>query len=865
MQVTFDKNSLIINGKREFIKSGAFHYFRTPGVELACDRFMKLKAAGYNTVDIYLNANYHSKKEGEYDFGSQSRLGFPVQQQEFSDIKNVKKILEVAKEVGLYVIIRPGPFINAEVNAGGIPFWVLRKKDVIPRNRIGATYRYSPEYMKFITQWYDAVIPVINQFDNIIAFQIENEYATDEMDEQYMKELYQMARDKGIKCPIFHNDAYCAGLWADMLDIYACDIYPYINPNQNWKQDHFCFDTVDNLEDSARMFKEDAPIFIAEMQGGWFDKWDGIGYKAMREALSDQHINIMTKTAISQGVTMFNHYMAVGGTSWDDLACDEVYTSYEFTAPIDEYGDIQPNLYKAKEINYFLKSFGLTNTGERENLDLGENIYAVRRKDYENNCNWLFVRNMNEEKVDLSLNSLGHCEGGKTPEAIQENPSPEFLEFEQSSHSKIPPSPARSEEIAKITLHPYDMKICPENLELYACKIKFSDAEIFAKLKDENHEVLFIIADKNSNIYIDKKDEKITISADKNDYENIKFEKNDKSTQFLFISRELANRTWVLDDKVIFNADFVYSNGRIGLSKTTEVAYFDLVSGFSKKYFKFQEQAKIIDFKDFEVNFCAPEIDFEYDYTDWEIHKNTEELDALSIGKYDEFIWYKTKIPNTVEEITLSARHLFALYVNGKEVLNRNSYKYEKLKQIEETISIPFDKTILNKDQNELTLLVQNLGFDKGFSGDTNHPRGLVDFKIKPDIKLDFYVNDKLSFERNDLRESENPYLTKLSAKFNQEFKENVVFAKYLSMENFPYDRATIFLNGVKIGRFLKNTNHVALQDKFYLPNVFLKPENSIDIIIWEKASNIKTTWDFKFELKNVIIQVGDQTLHQLY
>lgn len=815
MQVTFDKNSLIIDGKREFIRSGAFHYFRTPGVELARDRFMKLKAAGYNTVDIYLNANYHSKNENEYDF---------------SGIKDIQKVLETAKETGLYVIIRPGPFINAEVNAGGLPFWVLRKKDVIPRNRIGTTYQYSPEYMKFISQWYDKVIPIINKFDNIIAFQIENEYATDEMDEQYMRELYKMARDRGINCPIFHNDAYCAGLWADVIDIYACDIYPYINPNQNWKQDHFCFDTIDNIEDSARMFKEDSPIFIAEMQGGWFDKWDGISYKAMREALGDEHINIMTKTAISQGVTMFNHYMAVGGTSWDDLACDEVYTSYEFTAPIDEYGNLKPNFYKAKEINYFLNSFGLTNTGERENLDLEDNVYAVKRKDYENNCNWLFIRNMNDYPVELKIQPINDSSLSST-----------------------------------LALNPFDMKICPENLELYACKIDFSDAEIFARIKDENHEVLFMLSDKNSNIYIEKEDQKIKISADKKDYENIKFEKNGKTTQFLFISKELANRTWVLEDKVIFNADFVYSNGRIALSKTTEVAYFDLTSGFSKKYFKFQEQSKLIELKDFEISFCSPEIDFEYDYSNWEVFQNTLKLDALSAGKYDEFIWYKTKIPNTIEEITLSARHLFALYVNGKEVLNRNSYKYEKLKQVEETICVPFDKTILNEEKNELTVLVQNLGFDKGFSGDTNHPRGLVEFHTKPEIKIDFYINDKLSFERGDFRESENPYLTKLCAKFNQEFKENVVFAKYLSMENFPYDRATIFLNGIKIGRFLKNTHHIALQEKFYLPNVFLKPENTLDIIIWEKDSNIKTPWDFKFELKDVIMQVGDETLHQLY
>lgn len=807
--ISFDKYSLIIDDKRVFIRSGAFHYFRTPGVELAKDRFMKLKAAGYNTVDIYFNANYHSKFEGIYDF---------------EGIKDVRKIFEAAKEIGLFVIARPGPFINAEVNAGGLPFWVLKNKKVIPRNRIGSEYHYSPEYMEFVKQWYNQVLPIIQDFDNVIAFQIENEYATDEMEEDYMRELYDLARKGGITCPIFHNDAFHAGLWADVVDIYADDVYPYINPNQDWKQDHFCFDTLDNIEDIFRSCKENSPIFIAEMQGGWFDKWDGIGYKAMREALGDEHINIVTKTALSQGVTMFNHYMAVGGTSWDDLACDEVYTSYDFCSGIDEYGNIQPNFYKAKEVNYFLQSFGLTNTDERENLDLGENIYAVKRKDYENNCEWTFVRNMNPALTDLNINN----------------------------------------NILKIK--PYDMKIIPLHFQLNACKIDFSGAEIFARIKNGKDEIFFMISDKNTDLCLDVNGEKITISCDKKDYEHLKYENDGKTTQFLFITRETANRTWIIDDKVIFNADFVYSNGRIALSKTTEVAYFDLENGFSKKYFKFQEESKTIELTDFDINFCAPEIDPDYDYSNWGVNEDSDkEPDSLSIGLYDEFVWYKARIPDYLEEITLSARHLFAVYINGKEIINRNSYKYEKLQQIEETISIPLDKTILRKEQNELTILVQNLGFDKGFSGETNHPRGLVSFSTKPEYKTNFHIQEKLAPERGELTESESPYLVKLSTTFDINFKENVVFSKYLFMENFPYDRATIFLNGIKIGRYLKNSKNESLQEKFYLINEFLKPKNTLDIVIWERAANIKTAWDFKFALKHVIIQVGDESIHQLY
>ena len=342
MEVSFDKYSLMVNGERVFIKSGAFHYFRTPGEDMARDRFMKMKAGGYNTVDIYFNWNYHSIRQGEYDF---------------SGIKDVRKVLKAAQDVGLFVIARPGPFINAEVNAGGLPFWLLKMEDVTPRNRIGTEYHYSEKYMEYIAEWYDHIIPIIREFDNVILFQIENEYATDTMEEDYMRTLYKMARDRGITCPIFHNDAYFAGLWADCVDIYALDLYPYINPNQNWKQDNFCFDTLDNVEDIFRCAKENSPPFVAEMQSGWFDKWDGLGYKHIRDSLGDEHINIMTKTALSQGVTLFNHYMVAGGTNWADLACDEVYTSYEFTAPIDEFGIVQDNFYKAKELNYFIDSF----------------------------------------------------------------------------------------------------------------------------------------------------------------------------------------------------------------------------------------------------------------------------------------------------------------------------------------------------------------------------------------------------------------------------------------------------------------------------------------------------------------------------
>ena len=771
---------------------------------MARDRFMKMKAGGYNTVDIYFNWNYHSIRQGEYDF---------------TGIKDVRKVLKAAQDVGLFVIARPGPFINAEVNAGGLPFWLLRMEDVIPRNRKGTEYHYSEKYMEYIAEWYDHIIPIIREFDNIILFQIENEYATDTMEEDYMRKLYQMARDRGITCPIFHNDAYFAGLWADCVDIYALDLYPYINPNQNWKQDNFCFDTLDNVEDIFRCAKENSPPFIAEMQSGWFDKWDGLGYKHIRDALGDEHINIMTKTAISQGVTLFNHYMVAGGTNWGDLACDEVYTSYEFTAPIDEFGIPQSNYFKSKELNYFLDSFDLTCTEPKDFEFSQENIYAKLRHDNINNCDWLFIRNMNPESTEIKLPN------GKS-----------------------------------IILKPYDMKICPIDLSLKACEVEFSDLEIFARLQNDEEETIFLLADKNANIYI--KDYE-TVNGNRKNYDHFTLEKDGKKTQFVFLTKDLADRSWLLGDKMIFNADYVLPNGVAAVERNTEIAYYDLKYKFSTKTCivnEFRDYTKPKTLKISSVEFCSPEIDIDYDYSNWK--KVGEKTDSLSCELYDEFVWYKTQIPNNLTEITLSARHLFAVYINGKEVLNRNSYKIEKLQEVPETISIPLNEKVLNKEINELTILVQNLGFDKGFSGDTNNPRGLVICETTPQIPLDFRVCEKLSLERKDWRESDNPYLTKITANFDIDFKDDIFFAKYISFEDFRCRRATIFLNGVKIGRYIKRTH---VQDKFYLINEFLKPHNTLEIVVWEKDRNVKSPWGFKFDMKNVKIKLGTFKKYQLF
>ena len=107
--VTYDGYSFLVDGTRTYLWSGEFHYFRLPSPDLWLDIFQKMKAAGFNATSLYFDWGYHSPRPGVYDF---------------SGVRDVDKLLDMAQQAGLYVIARPAPYINAEVDGGGLPGWM---------------------------------------------------------------------------------------------------------------------------------------------------------------------------------------------------------------------------------------------------------------------------------------------------------------------------------------------------------------------------------------------------------------------------------------------------------------------------------------------------------------------------------------------------------------------------------------------------------------------------------------------------------------------------------------------------------------------------------------------------------------------
>jgi beta-galactosidase GanA len=355
--ITYDQDSLMIDGRRTAIWSGEFEYWRLPSPSLWLDILQKMKAEGYNAVTIYFNWAYHSPKPGVYDF---------------SGVRDVKKLLDMAAQTGLYVIARPGPYINAETSAGGLPGWLT--------TQAGKARTDAPDYEAAADQWLhhiDAILrhhQLTNGTGSVILYQIENELANTGSGEfDYMQNLYDTARGDGITVPIFHNDKGRNGIWVPAgsgvpgtvtgpNDLYAFDGYPGGTCNTNATTG-----APSTAPDwgiwgpggatGGASASPNTPGFAAEFGGGWFDYWGSQGtYDCMAQREGPGYERVFYETNIANRLTIQNFYMTFGGTSWGWEPAPVVYTSYDYGAAINEARQLRPKASTMKEIGLFLQS-----------------------------------------------------------------------------------------------------------------------------------------------------------------------------------------------------------------------------------------------------------------------------------------------------------------------------------------------------------------------------------------------------------------------------------------------------------------------------------------------------------------------------
>ncbi|HSI16570.1 MAG TPA: beta-galactosidase [Sphingomonas sp.] len=354
-RIAFDRYSLIIDGKRTIIWSGEFHPFRLPSPDLWRDILQKMKASGFNTVSIYFDWGYHSPKPGVYDF---------------TGIRDMDRVLAMAAEEGLYVIARPGPYVNAELTRGGYPGWLV--------NQAGRARTDDPGYLAAADEWMTRIDRIVARHQltdgkgSVILFQIENELPlTTPAHARHMDHLAARARADGITVPIFHNDQGRNGYWVPRgggapdtveadVDLYAFDSYPggactvdgqltraSAAPDYGWYG-------ADGAKGGSSASPH-TPGFLAEYGGGWFDYWGSNGaYECNARQRGPSYERVFYGTNLANGITLENFYMAYGGTSWGWLPAPVVFTSYDYGAAISEIRALRPKAATLKQLGQFI-------------------------------------------------------------------------------------------------------------------------------------------------------------------------------------------------------------------------------------------------------------------------------------------------------------------------------------------------------------------------------------------------------------------------------------------------------------------------------------------------------------------------------
>ncbi|MFI2639994.1 beta-galactosidase [Streptomyces sp. NPDC018610] len=385
--VTFDHYSLLVDGRRMVLWSGEMHPFRLPSPSLWRDVLQKMRAHGYNAVSAYVAWNYHSPAPGSYDF---------------TGVRDLDLFLRTAAECGLYVVLRPGPYINAEVDGGGFPGWLTAAE--------GAARTDDPAYLRHVDEWLGHVDAIAARHlftrgdGTVLLYQIENEYDA-HVDEPagraYMSHLYKKVRADGIDVPLFHNDKGRNGYWTPgSFDtggeqgrwLYGFDGYP--SPSRT-PPDWGTFGAGGRTGGATASPR--TPGFMPEFGGGWFDPWGGVffkgkGYAEARRTRDAAYERRFHLTNLANGITAHNVYMTFGGTSWGWLPAPVVYTSYDYGAALDEGRQLTAKLAPMHQSGHMLRTFpdfakldraaevkaaGLT-TYHLENPDTGAQVHVLR-------------------------------------------------------------------------------------------------------------------------------------------------------------------------------------------------------------------------------------------------------------------------------------------------------------------------------------------------------------------------------------------------------------------------------------------------------------------------------------------------------
>ena len=312
------KGSFLLNGEPFVVKAAELHYPRIPRAYWE-HRIKQCKALGMNTICLYVFWNFHEEKPGEFDFTGQ---------------KDLAEFCRLCQKNDMYVILRPGPYVCAEWEMGGLPWWLLKKKDIRLRED-------DPYFLERVAIFEKEVANqvaglTIQKGGPIIMVQVENEYGSYGESKEYVAKIRDIVRGNFGDVTLFQCD------WASNFQLNALD-------DLVWTMNFGTGANIDEQFASLKKVRPDSPLMCSEFWSGWFDKW---GANHETRAADDMIAGI--DEMLSKGIS-FSLYMTHGGTNWGHWAganspgfAPDV-TSYDYDAPISESGKITPKYEKLRE------------------------------------------------------------------------------------------------------------------------------------------------------------------------------------------------------------------------------------------------------------------------------------------------------------------------------------------------------------------------------------------------------------------------------------------------------------------------------------------------------------------------------------
>ncbi len=299
----------LLDGKPFQIISGDMHYNRVPR-QYWRDRMRKMKAMGLNTLTTYIFWNLHEPNPGQFDF---------------KDNLDIAAYVRTAQEEGLWVIVRPGPYVCSEWEFGGFPAWLLAMPDMKVRS---SDPRFLKAAASYIGQVGRQLEPLqVSRGGPIIMVQVENEYGSFGSDKVYLNAVRQMILNAGFNVTLFTSDGDAAKLAEGTLP----DVLSVIN-----------FGAGDSAEKKFAVFdqfRQNVPLMCGEFWVGWFDAW------------GEEHHTVPAQKAaagldwmLSRGISV-NLYMFHGGSTFGFMngankyeSYKPIISSYDYDSPLDEAG-----------------------------------------------------------------------------------------------------------------------------------------------------------------------------------------------------------------------------------------------------------------------------------------------------------------------------------------------------------------------------------------------------------------------------------------------------------------------------------------------------------------------------------------------